>query len=47
MIVASVVVGLLLWVLAAGLGGPRGALVASVLSIAIATIALVGSGMKT
>ncbi len=46
LITTAVVFGLLLWVLAAGMGGPRGAAVASVLSVGVAVVALVGSGLK-
>lgn len=47
LITTAIVLGLLLWVVAAGAGGPKGAGVASVLSIAVAVTALVGSGLKT
>lgn len=46
LIAAAVVFGLLLWAVAAGAGGPKGAAVASVLSVAFATVVLVGSGLK-
>lgn len=41
------VFGLLLWVVAAALGGEKGAGVASVLSIGVVTMVLIGSGLKS
>lgn len=46
LVTAAIVVGLLLWTLAAGLGGTKGALVASILSVAVVVTAIMGSGLK-
>ncbi len=43
----GVTLGLLLWVLAAGMGGAKGAAVASVLSVAVAITAILSSGLSS
>jgi len=41
------VVGLLLWVLSAALGGPKGSAVAAVISVGVAVAAIMSSGLRT